>query len=119
MSEPGLGLDPCSHVVRCEQCQPWADALGQQLIDLTAQLAAVQKERDELRTMLDAWRSQFKTTQLTHAVAKMDALEARLATVTETLRGYGYHAPGECPHGMAHWIGDRCLFECATLEGTG
>jgi len=38
----------------------------------------LEAERDEARTVLSAWHSQFKTTQLTHAICNRDSQAKRI-----------------------------------------
>jgi hypothetical protein len=52
------------------------DAAKGELTRLQSRLAECEKERDELRTQLDAWHCQFGTTQLSHAVADHERLVA-------------------------------------------
>ena len=42
---------------------------------LKGRLAEVSKERDELRTRLDAWHSAFQTSRLSHAQARLEQAE--------------------------------------------
>ena len=48
-------------------------------------LAAVTKERDELQIQLDAWQSQFQTSQLSHARERLRAAEDSVGRLTATL----------------------------------
>lgn len=50
---------------------------------LTEEFVAMRRERDELRTQLDAWHSTFGTTQLTHAAAKKESLEKQCRMLEE------------------------------------
>lgn len=46
----------------------------------------LEKERDEARTVLSAWHSQFQTTQLTHAIAERDAHILRIQQLKSAIR---------------------------------
>lgn len=45
--------------------------------------------------------------------------DAQLARLVEALKAKGFHAPGECPHGFSHWIGDHCTFDEPALADAG
>lgn len=80
-------------------------------------MKALLKERNELRTQLEAWHTAFGTTQLTHAEAKLQALErerdalkveyeSRVHWIAKMCKilGYdnndGFHSD-PCPHTIA------------------
>jgi hypothetical protein len=52
---------------------------------------------------------------LRSARARAAKAENQLARVVGTVRGLGYHAPGECRHGMANWCGDHCIYDMPAL----
>lgn len=66
--------------------------LETELTAAQAQIAKLTEERDELRVQMNAWHDQFGTTQLTHAVARLEsserqtaALRAQVADLTRSL----------------------------------
>jgi hypothetical protein len=51
-------------------------------------LADVLRERDELRTQLDAWHSVFGTSQLSHAQARLEAAEDAVRRLSANARNH-------------------------------
>lgn len=47
--------------------------------------------------------------------SRNEMLEKRIAELELYLRGIGYHAKGECHHGLTHWVGDHCAYDCTVL----
>lgn len=75
---------PC-HDELCSTLIGHASACDCGLDALLARVAELERERDELRTQLEAWHSIFETTQLTHAGARLEAAESGRAKAERDL----------------------------------
>jgi hypothetical protein len=70
----------------------------------------IAKGTADARAELVVARAEYRR-QLAQSVQETSDARALLAKVVEAFRGRGFHAPGECTHGLTHWCGDHCLYD--------
>lgn len=141
LSWDGEGSNPC----RCESreiadLRARLESAEQEYVTQAGLAAQLEQERDEARAKLKhaakddeihwktrrtliAERDQAEA-RVRRVIGERDALqiardiwERQARRLEEVLRVEGYHAPGECPHGMSRWRGDHCAYDCAALSG--
>jgi len=94
-------VDPCELAERIRALIEWKHVA----VEAQAALAERTRERDEARTVLNAWMDQFGTTQLTHATAELSRLREKVEALDK----------------LEEWLRagpplDRALAEIAVIE---
>ena len=103
-----------------------------QCIQITDTLEPLYRRISELETVLDAWHNAFKTSQLTHALARLESaedkvkrIEAKLAKAVETLKGemqinyeFCYHK-GSCGAEINNCYAQHIYKALKEIEGAG
>jgi len=120
-------LEPGGWEERCKRTEAERETLRAERGSLLEQLARKDAERNELRAEVARLRGDVESltdrlSSVTEDYVKernaAEKAEAALRELREWMSMEGYHAPGKCHHGLTHWIGDHCAFDCAALRDT-